>query len=59
MRASRELKRWSNTYTILASPTEQVSKYSIPYFLARLMASTLVTGFETRLGFEPFAPEAP
>jgi hypothetical protein len=46
----RELKRWSNTWTIDgASPTEHVSKYSMPCFLAKEMASI----FETPVAAAP------
>ena len=43
--ASKLLNRWSNTCTMLASPTLHVSKYSMLYLRARPIASTLVTGF--------------
>jgi len=34
-----------------ASPIEHVSKYSIPYFLAKLMASTFETGAAVPVAF--------
>lgn len=39
------VKRQSKMVAIEESPMEQVSKYSIPYFLARLVASALETVF--------------
>lgn len=39
------VKRKSKIEAIEESPIEQVSKYSIPYFLARVVASALVTVF--------------
>lgn len=56
IRASNELNKWSNTWTILASPIEQLSKYSIPYFLAKLTASILVTGLTTYAFYFLFGP---
>lgn len=41
---SNVLNKWSNTCTMLASPMLHVSKYSISYFLANAIASTLDTG---------------
>jgi len=34
-----------------ASPMEHVSKYSMPYFLAKLIASTFETGAEVPVAF--------